>query len=118
MKKGILVFFLIAAGFLLYGILAAQTEAVVSDGEKIFNKYCAQCHGSKGAGTDKGPPLIHPIYHPNHHPDITFYQAAEKGVRAHHWGFGNMPRVEGARREDVAMILSYIRQLQKDAGIF
>ena len=118
MKKGILIFSLITWGFLLYGVVAGKAETRFSNGGNIFNKYCVQCHGIKGAGTDKGPPLVHPIYHPNHHPDITFYLAAEKGVRAHHWGFGDMPRIDGVKKEDVATILSYIRQLQKEAGIF
>ena len=118
MKKGIFIIFIIAAGVLLYGIVDGMSETRVSSGEVIFNKYCVQCHGAKGAGTNKGPPLVHPIYHPNHHADITFYFAAERGVRAHHWGFGDMPRVEGVKKEDVAMIISYVRQLQKEAGIF
>ena len=118
MKKRILIIFFISAGVLLYGIVAGKAETRSSRGEVIFNKYCVQCHGAKGAGTDKGPPLVHKIYHPGHHADITFYIAAERGVRAHHWGFGDMPRVEGVKKEDVAMIISYIRQLQKEAGIF
>lgn len=44
--------------------------------------------------------------------------AAERGVRAHHWGFGDMPGIEGVKKEDVAMIISYVRELQKKAGIF
>ena len=118
MKKGILIIFFIAVWVFLYGNIAVKAEARSSSGEVIFNKYCAQCHGAQGAGTDKGPPLVHKIYHPNHHADITFYLAAERGVRAHHWGFGDMPRVEGVKKEDVAMIISYVRQLQKKAGIF
>ena len=118
MKRGILIIFFIAVGVLLYGIVTGEAGTRVSNGEGIFNKYCAQCHGAKGAGTDKGPPLVHIIYHPNHHADITFYIAAERGVKAHHWGFGDMPRVEGVKKEDVAMIVSYVRQLQKEAGIF
>ena len=118
MKRGILIIFFIAVGVLLYGIVTGKAGTRVSNGEGIFNKYCAQCHGAKGAGTDKGPPLVHSIYHPNHHADITFYFAAERGVRAHHWGFGDMPRIEGVKKEDVTLILDYVRQLQKEAGIF
>ena len=118
MKKRILIIFFISAGVLLYGIVAGKAETRSSRGEVIFNKYCVQCHGAKGAGTDKGPPLVHKIYHPGHHADITFYLAADRGVKAHHWGFGDMPRVEGVKKEEVAMIISYVRQLQKEAGIF
>jgi hypothetical protein len=42
----------------------------------------------------------------------------KRGIKAHHWEFGDMPRVEGVKKEDVAMIISYVRQLQKEAGIF
>ncbi len=118
MKKGILIIFFIAVGVLLYSIVDGKAETRFPRGEVIFNKYCVQCHGAKGAGTDKGPPLVHKIYHPGHHADITFYLAAERGVRAHHWEFGDMPRIEGVKKEDVAMILDHVRQLQKEAGIF
>ena len=118
MKKGVLIIFFIAVGGLLCYIAAGKAEPRFSSGEVIFNKFCAQCHGAKGAGTDKGPPLVHKIYHPCHHADITFYLAADRGVKAHHWGFGDMPRIEGVKKEDVAMIISYVRQLQKEAGIF
>ncbi|MBI5237214.1 MAG: cytochrome c [Deltaproteobacteria bacterium] len=93
-------------------------EAVVKHGETLFNGNCSKCHGLKGAGTDKGPPLVHKIYEPNHHADISFHWAAERGVRAHHWGFGDMPPVQGVSKDEVSAIIKYIRGLQKEAGIF
>ena len=60
-----------------------------------FTANCAACHGSRGVGTKQGPPLVHKIYEPNHHADVAFQRAAENGVRAHHWEFGNMPKIEG-----------------------
>ncbi len=89
-----------------------------SKGEALFNANCSKCHGVRGTGTDKGPPLVHRIYHPNHHSDLSFQWAVERGATAHHWRFGNMPPIKGLTRQDVDLIIKYVRDLQKDAGIF
>jgi mono/diheme cytochrome c family protein len=94
------------------------TPAEVQAGEAKFAANCAVCHGIRGVGTKQGPPLVHKIYEPNHHGDITFHRAAESGVRAHHWGFGNMPKIEGVTAEDVDHIIRYVRWLQREAGIY
>ena len=86
-------------------------------GEAKFNANCARCHGEHASGTVQGPPLVHKIYEPNHHGDLAFQRAATNGVRAHHWGFGDMPRIEGVTSEDVTEITRYIRWLQRQAGI-
>ncbi len=58
----------------------------------LYESNCSTCHGSSLGGVDgKGPPFIHAVYHPGHHSDTAFYRAIAKGVRAHHWQFGNMP---------------------------
>ena len=87
-------------------------------GETSFNSNCMVCHGVGGTGTDKGPTFLDRIYHPNHHGDQAFYRAAMQGVRAHHWEFGNMPPVEGMIRDIMVDIISYIRWLQREAGIY
>jgi len=89
----------------------------LTDGETKFNTFCSRCHGPQGKGTDNGPPLVHKIYEPNHHADMAFQRAAAKGVRAHHWEFGNMPKIEGVTSEEVTQIIGYIRWLQRQAGI-
>lgn len=86
-------------------------------GETKFNANCAACHGNQAAGTDHGPPLVHKIYEPNHHGDPAFQRAAANGVKAHHWEFGNMPKIEGVTSEDVDQIVKYVRWLQRQAGI-
>jgi len=86
-------------------------------GETTFNANCAACHGKQAAGTDHGPPLVHKIYEPHHHGDQAFQLAAANGVRAHHWEFGNMPKVEGVTPGDVDQIVKYVRWLQRQAGI-
>ncbi len=87
-------------------------------GEMKFTANCSVCHGAQAAGTDHGPPLVHKIYEPNHHSDAAFQRAAANGVRAHHWGFGNMPKIESVTPPDVDQITQYIRWLQRQAGIF
>ena len=86
-------------------------------GETTFNANCAACHGKQAAGTDHGPPLVHKIYEPNHHGDPAFQRAAANGVKAHHWEFGNMPKIESVTPEDVDQIVKYVRWLQRQAGI-
>lgn len=87
-------------------------------GQIAFEKYCATCHGRNGAGgTGNGPPLIHPIYEPGHHPDAAFLRAATGGVAAHHWGFGDMQPIDGITEQEVALIVTYIRAVQRANGI-
>ena len=90
----------------------------LTKGEELFNNNCARCHGQQGSGTDHGPPLVHKIYEPSHHADFAFQRAAAQGVRAHHWKFGNMPKIEGVTPPDVTEIIRYVRWLQQQAGIF
>jgi mono/diheme cytochrome c family protein len=96
------------------GPLSAELQA----GEAKFNTNCAACHGQQGVGTKQGPPLVHKIYEPNHHGDAAFQLAAANGVKAHHWEFGNMPKIEAVTPADVDQITAYVRWLQKQAGIF
>ncbi len=87
-------------------------------GKRAFEAKCASCHGPNAAGLDgTAPPLIHKIYEPNHHGDESFQRAAALGVNAHHWTFGNMPPLTGLTRGDVAMIIAYVRELQRANGI-
>jgi mono/diheme cytochrome c family protein len=102
-----------AAGSALQGAVPAEVQA----GEAKFKANCARCHGERGIGTKQGPPLVHKIYEPNHHGDLAFQRAATNGVRAHHWSFGDMPRIETVTPDDVAQITQYVRWLQRQAGI-
>jgi cytochrome c2 len=97
---------------------AKPLPAELEEGEAKFNNFCSRCHGPQGQGTKNGPPLVHKIYEPNHHADMAFQRAAAQGVRAHHWKFGDMPKIEGVVPEDVSQIIAYIRWLQRQAGIF
>ncbi|MBT6095802.1 MAG: cytochrome c [Rhodospirillaceae bacterium] len=87
-------------------------------GKSAFTRYCAECHGPVGQGTDKGPTFIHRVYHPGHHGDGSFYLAAKKGARAHHWKFGDMKPVKGVTDAQLEKIVMYVRALQKANGLF
>jgi mono/diheme cytochrome c family protein len=91
--------------------------AELAEGERLFDRNCARCHGVRAAGTEYGPPLVHTVYEPNHHADIAFHRAVAFGVAAHHWRFGNMPPVPGLDDEAVVRITAYVRWLQRKAGI-
>ena len=86
-------------------------------GEHRYNATCLPCHGTLGTGTDGGPPLVHRIYEPGHHADAAFQLAVARGVRAHHWSFGNMPPVPDMDSAAVAAVIAYVRWLQREAGI-
>lgn len=85
-------------------------------GQQAFNGICAECHGVNGQGSDKGPPLIHPIYNPGHHGNQSIYNAALHGVQQHHWPFGNMPPQKVSFGE-LANIVQFIREVQVENGI-
>ena len=99
-------------------VLPATFSEDAGRGKRMFDTYCAACHGSHAAGR-KGtaPPLVHVIYEPSHHGDEAFQRAVAVGVRQHHWGFGNMAPVDGLTRRHVARIVAYIRELQRANGI-
>lgn len=100
----------------------ATAQPALSDtalaGEKLFNANCALCHGENAAGTTQGPTLIDRIYHPGHHSDFSFRRAVAQGVPQHHWTFGAMLPVATVTADEVEQIICYVRELQREAGIF
>jgi mono/diheme cytochrome c family protein len=98
------------------GALAPYDDPDLARGQELFEANCAACHGVDLEGTDSGPPFLHEVYVPSHHGDIAFYQAAEQGVQPHHWDFGAMPPVPTVSREDIQLIVNYVRARQRDAG--
>ncbi|SLN11288.1 Cytochrome c [Roseovarius litorisediminis] len=98
--------------------LPATLSVEASIGKTAYQAKCSTCHGDNAAGKDGvAPPLVHYIYEPSHHGDEAFQRAASLGVRSHHWPFGDMPKIEGLTRADVATIIAYIRELQRFNGI-
>ena len=103
-------------------IVAVNVPATLSAraqlGRKTYEANCAACHGRNAAGQGGiAPPLVHVVYEPGHHSDESFQRAVARGVRAHHWRFGDMPPVEGLTRRNVATIVAYVRELQRANGI-
>ena len=106
------------SGAPLVTVIVPDLSAAARRGETLYQQNCATCHGDNAAGRDGiGPPLVHKIYEPGHHADGAFYLAAQQGVRAHHWPFGDMPPVAGIALEDVEPIVAYVRELQRANGI-
>jgi len=99
-------------------VIVPNLSAEAKTGEAIFASNCAACHGSNASGSENGPPLVHTIYNPGHHGDEAFALAATRGVRQHHWKFGNMPPVPDFSIADAKPIVTYIRELQRANGIF
>ncbi|MDE0409035.1 MAG: cytochrome c [Alphaproteobacteria bacterium] len=136
LKRGALLLALAAAvgvaGYFYFGeggngrngapIVAVDVPATLSaraqTGRETYEANCASCHGRNAAGQEGlAPPLVHVIYEPGHHGDESFQRAVARGVRAHHWRFGNMPPVDGLTRREVAGIVAYVRELQRANGI-
>lgn len=108
----------LAGGAMVAVVVPAQFTEQEQMGERAYEAKCAVCHGANGQGQDGvAPPLVHRIYEPNHHGDMAFVLAAQNGVRAHHWSFGDMPAVEGVTVSDVTNIVAYVRALQRANGI-
>jgi mono/diheme cytochrome c family protein len=86
-------------------------------GREAFDRLCSACHGANASGSAAGPPLVHRIYGPVHHADAAFNLAAQRGVRAHHWRFGDMPAQPSVRVDEIGLIVRYVRELQRANGI-
>ena len=104
---------------------AAIVEIVVPElshnaklGEAAFTEHCVTCHGQNAVGQQGvAPPLVHKIYEPGHHGDPSFVLAAKRGVRAHHWPFGDMPPVPDISDQEISNVITFIRELQRANGI-
>ncbi|MCZ4288248.1 c-type cytochrome [Hoeflea alexandrii] len=108
----------VPTGAALASVAVPDLSPAAREGEALFNRSCASCHGRNAAGQDGiAPPLIHKIYEPGHHGDMSFHLAARNGVRAHHWPFGNMPPVEGITDPELDKVVLYVRELQRANGI-
>jgi mono/diheme cytochrome c family protein len=107
-----------APGAALAEVAVPMLSGEAKAGEELFNANCAACHGANAAGqAGIAPPLVHVIYEPGHHSDAAFHLAAQRGVRAHHWPFGDMPPVQGVGATEVDKIVAFVRALQRANGI-
>lgn len=90
--------------------------AVIAQGAGLYQATCAECHGSKLQGTDRGPSHLSDVYVPGHHGDAVIALAIVRGVSQHHWGFGDMPPVEGLNGDEIDAIIAFIRDAQETQG--
>ena len=90
----------------------------LAKGQLLYERYCSSCHGLQLDGSDKGPPLVHPFYKPSHHNDKSFYRAALKGVKQHHWNFGDMPPVAGMTPGKMDRVVPYLRYYQRQKKLY
>ena len=108
----------IKQGPAMVDVTVPELTALQQKGEQAFDANCAVCHGANAAGQGGvAPPLIHKIYEPSHHGDVAFVRAAKAGSRQHHWSFGDMPPVDGISDAEIAVIIEYIRAVQRANGI-
>lgn len=84
---------------------------------QLYAARCSSCHGARATGNDRGPPLVHFYYRKRYHPDAVFATAMKQGVKAHHWGFGDMPPAIGMSDDDITDVTIYLRWLQWQVGI-
>ena len=96
-------------------VLAGTGE--VAAGGELFAANCAQCHGADANGSNQGPSFLNDIYVPSHHADGAFLLAVRNGVQPHHWDFGPMPPRPGLSDQDVADIVAWVRQMQREDGL-
>lgn len=98
-------------------VTVPELSMTATIGMAAFETQCVECHGKNAAGTDKGPPLVHPIYRPAHHGDFSFVRDVTSGVPQHHWLFGSMPPLPHVNRQDIDRMIVYLRELQRANGI-
>ena len=96
--------------------IPVKDPELVAAGEPLYQASCATCHGTDVRGTEIGPSHLSVVYEPNHHGDAAFALAAQNGVRAHHWPFGDMAAVPGLSDEDLEAIVAYVRESQRING--
>lgn len=96
--------------------IPVQDPLLVAEGDVLYQANCASCHGADLRGTALGPSHLSVVYQPGHHGDGAFALAAINGVRAHHWGFGDMAPISGLSQEDLDRIVTFVRETQRIEG--
>lgn len=84
-------------------------------GEEVYDQSCATCHGPEAGGGLAGPPLVHEVYG-----DLTDAQirtAIAQGKPPTNWPQfeGGMSPVPNLSATDVAAVIAYVRDAQREA---
>ncbi len=96
---------------------SASSSPGAASGAAPYKQFCASCHGVDLKGTDRGPSHLSQVYAPDHHTDDSFRAAVRQGARAHHWGFGDMPAIQGIDDAQLDAIITYVREQQSEHGL-
>jgi putative heme-binding domain-containing protein len=94
--------------FAVAGLLAAQSDAELAQGRKLFEGHCGLCHGQTGTG-GKGPNLAQPslVHAPDTDSLIRLIQAGIPGTE--------MPGTSAFSPTELLHLASYIRSLGRTA---
>jgi mono/diheme cytochrome c family protein len=99
------------------GFNPGPAPAELHRGEVVFNTYCMSCHGLHGRGEGLGPPLLDSVFVPSRLPDDAMLAAVERGSPQTNYHFGAMPPVQRVTPADAVEVISYVRWLQRRAGV-
>jgi len=86
---------------------AAQSFTPPSDGKRLFDGLCQDCHGVNGTG-DEAPALNHALGAD----DAALHKIIRDGVPAR-----GMPRVRRMTEEEADMLVAYVRSLGRGAQV-
>ena len=85
-------------------------------GAVVYEQSCAGCHGADGSGADAGPGLLVPEYSLPGFDDTALVTAIVNGVAADEGRYGGMPMIRGLSDQDLADLIAFVRELQRDSG--
>lgn len=96
-----------------------DTEAVLTQGNRLFAQHCAQCHGKEAAGDANWrvrgsdgkfpPPPLNGTGHAWHHPTEVLIEVIKYGSPG---GQGNMPAFEGRLKdEEIIAVIEWFKSL-------
>ena len=88
-------------------------DSNLAEGAKLYNTHCALCHQKNGRGNDRFPPLMRSKWvRGDKERLIDVVLNGLKGeIKVHGRSYNNvMPKQDHLKNEDIALILTYIRQ--------
>lgn len=101
--------------------VAPRGEAAreMAKGKALFEAKCQKCHGERAGGTWRMPSLVSPPYGPKQLTDRSFHLTVMNGARSRYWlNFKGMQPIKNLSQEEAEAILRFVRDLQKQAGIY
>jgi len=102
-----------------YVVPQGANAKAIARGKTLFETKCQKCHGENAGGTWRMPALVGTSYGPKKFKDRSFHIAVMNGARSRNWmNFKDMQPIKDLSEEDAKAILQYVRDLQKQVGIF